>query len=50
VPGWGDVEPTTMDTVVSAAILGKSAPSDALSKAADNATKLMQQNQEKFGA
>jgi multiple sugar transport system substrate-binding protein len=50
VPGWSDVEPTTMDTAVSQAILGKASASDALSKAASNASKLMQQNLEKFKA
>jgi multiple sugar transport system substrate-binding protein len=49
VPGWGDVEPTTMDTAVAEAILGKKQPSDALKKAAENATKLMEQNKKKFG-
>jgi multiple sugar transport system substrate-binding protein len=49
VPGWGDVEPTTMDTAVGEVILGKKQAADALSKAADNATKLMEQNQKKFG-
>lgn len=49
VPGWTDVEPTTMDTAVSEAVLGKASSSAALQKAADNATKLMQQNLQKFG-
>ncbi|MFL6134917.1 MAG: ABC transporter substrate-binding protein [Nocardioidaceae bacterium] len=49
VPGWGDVEPTTMDTAVAESILGKKQPADALHKAAENATKLMEQNKKKFG-
>jgi multiple sugar transport system substrate-binding protein len=50
VPGWGDVEPTTMDTAVAESILGKKQPADALKKAAANATKLMEQNKKKFGS
>lgn len=49
VPGWTNVEPTTMDAAVSSAILGKASPSAALSKAAQNATQMMQDNQKKFG-
>jgi multiple sugar transport system substrate-binding protein len=49
VPGWTNVEPTTMDTAVSDAVLGKSAPAAALSKGAHNATQMMQENLKKFG-
>jgi multiple sugar transport system substrate-binding protein len=49
VPGWTTVEPNTMDIAVSNAILGKASPADALHKAADNATELMQENLKKYG-
>ena len=50
VPGWGDVEPNTMDTAVASSILGKEQAAAALKKAAANATKLMEENKKKFGA
>jgi multiple sugar transport system substrate-binding protein len=48
VPGWTFVEPTTMDTAVSDVILGKASPSAGLTKAAQNATKMMQENLKKY--
>ena len=50
VPGLGDVQPKTLEVAVNAAVLGKQSPKAALSKAASNASELMQQNQQKFGA
>ena len=50
VPGLGDVQPKTLEVAVNAAVLGKQSPEEALSKAASNATELMKQNQQKFGA
>lgn len=49
VPGLGDVQPQTLEVAVNEAILGKASPEDALTKAQDNATELMQANKEKFG-
>ncbi|MBA2773726.1 MAG: ABC transporter substrate-binding protein [Nocardioidaceae bacterium] len=49
VPGLGDVQPTTMEAAVNEAILGQKSVEEALSKAQSNATKLMQDNLEKFG-
>ncbi len=50
VPGLGDVQPQTLEVAVNSAILGKQSPEPALSKAAANASKLMEQNLQKFGA
>ena len=48
IPGLGDVNVQTVDLAVNEAVLGKASPADALSKAADNATQLMQDNRAKF--
>jgi multiple sugar transport system substrate-binding protein len=50
VPGLGDVQPQTLEVAVNEAVLQKTSPEAALSKSADNATKLMQENQQKFGS
>jgi multiple sugar transport system substrate-binding protein len=50
VPGLGDVQIPTLEVAVNEAVLGKTKPADALSKQASNATKMMQQNLEKFGS
>ncbi len=50
VPGLGDVQIPTLEVAVNEAVLGKTPPADALAKQAENATKLMQQNLEKFGS
>jgi len=50
VPGLGDVQPKTLEVAVNTAVLGKQSPEASLSKAANNATELMKQNQQKFGA
>lgn len=49
VPGLGDVTPPTVEVAVNEAVLGKASPEQALSRAAENATKMMQENIEKFG-
>ena len=49
VPGLGDVQPQTLETAVNEAILQKTPVEEALSKAAQNATKLMEENLKKFG-
>ena len=49
VPGLGDVQPQTLEVAVNEAVLQKTAPDAALSKAAQNASKLMQDNLAKFG-
>jgi multiple sugar transport system substrate-binding protein len=49
VPGLGDVQGPTLEVAVNEAILGKTKPADALSKQAANATKMMEENLEKFG-
>ena len=48
VPGLGDVQPQTLEVAVNETILGKASPEETLTKNQENATKLMQQNQEKF--
>ncbi len=50
VPGVGDVTPQTIEVAVNEVILGKSSPEEALTKNQENATKLLQDNLEKFGA
>jgi multiple sugar transport system substrate-binding protein len=50
VPGLGDVQVPTLEVAVNEAVLGKTPPADALAKQAANATKLMEQNLEKFGS
>ena len=49
VPGLGDVTTQTIEVAVNEAVLGQASPSDALSKGAENATQLMEDNQAKFG-
>jgi len=49
VPGVADTIAQTVEVAVNEVILGKSSPQEALSKYQENATKLMQENQEKFG-
>jgi multiple sugar transport system substrate-binding protein len=50
VPGLGDVQPQTLEVAVNEAVLQQTAPEPALTKAASNATELMQDNLDKFGA
>jgi multiple sugar transport system substrate-binding protein len=50
VPGLGDVQPDTLEVAVNEAVLGKTPVEEALSRAAGNATKLMEANLQKFGA
>jgi multiple sugar transport system substrate-binding protein len=49
VPGVADTIAQTVEVAVNEVILGKSTPEEALSKHQANATKLMQENKEKFG-
>jgi multiple sugar transport system substrate-binding protein len=49
VPGVADTIAQTVEVAVNEVILGKASPQEALSKYQENATKLMQENQEKFG-
>jgi multiple sugar transport system substrate-binding protein len=49
VPGLGDVQPPTLEVAVNEAVLGQTPPEESLKKQAENATKLMQENLEKFG-
>jgi multiple sugar transport system substrate-binding protein len=49
VPGVADTIAQTVEVAVNEVILGKSSPEEALSKYQENATKLLQENQEKFG-
>lgn len=49
VPGLGDLIPSTLEVAVNEAVLGKGTPEEALTKQQENATKLMQDNLEKFG-
>jgi multiple sugar transport system substrate-binding protein len=49
VPGLGDVTPPTVEVAVNEAVLGKTPVEQALSQQADNATQMMEENQEKFG-
>jgi len=50
VPGLGAVQAETLEIAVNQAILGQKSVEEALSQAQDNATELMQENLEKFGA
>ncbi|WP_127480993.1 ABC transporter substrate-binding protein [Nocardioides pantholopis] len=50
VPGLGDVQIPTLEVAVNEAVLGKTSPADALSTQAGNASKMMQENLEKFGS
>jgi multiple sugar transport system substrate-binding protein len=49
VPGLGPVQAETLEIAVSDAILGKASVEEALSREADRATKLMEENAERFG-
>lgn len=49
VPGLGPVQAETLEIAVSDAILGKATPEEALTREAERATTLMQENLEKFG-
>jgi multiple sugar transport system substrate-binding protein len=50
VPGLGDVQVQTLEIAVAEATLGKTSPEQALKDQAARATKLMQDNQKKFGS
>ena len=50
VPGLGDVQRPTLEVAVSQAVLGKRTPEQGLSSQAENATKMMKANLEKFGS
>ena len=49
MPGVADTIAPTVEVAVNEAILGKSSPEEALAKYQENATQLLQENQEKFG-
>mgnify|MGYP006190267819 CR=1 FL=1 len=49
VPGLGQVQSETLEVAVNEATLMKTSPADALKQAAEQATKLMAANLEKFG-
>jgi multiple sugar transport system substrate-binding protein len=49
VPGLGPVQAETLEVAVADGVLGKASPEEALKREADRATKLMQENLEKFG-
>jgi multiple sugar transport system substrate-binding protein len=49
VPGVGGVQTETLEPAVANGVLGKSEPADALKKAQDKATTLMERNAEQFG-
>lgn len=49
VPGVGGVQAETLEPAVSSSVLGEDSPADALTRAAAQATELMQQNLESFG-
>jgi len=50
IPGLGDVQPPTLEVAVNEAVLGQTPVDQALKEQAANATKLMEQNLEKFGS
>jgi len=50
VPGLGDVQAQTLEVAVAEAMLGKKDPATALKEAEGKATKLMEDNRQKFGA
>lgn len=50
VPGVADTIAQTVEVAVNEVILGKSSVADALAKYQENATQLLQENKEKFGA
>lgn len=49
VPGLGPVQAETLEVAVADGILGKATPEEALTREADRATQLMEENLEKFG-
>ena len=49
VPGLGPVQAETLEVAVADGVLGKASPEEALKREADRASKLMQENLEKFG-
>lgn len=49
VPGLGMVQADTLEVAVSDAVLGKAAPDEALTREAERATQLMEENLAKFG-
>jgi multiple sugar transport system substrate-binding protein len=49
VPGLGSVQAETLEVGVADAILGKATPEEALTREADRATQLMEENLERFG-
>jgi multiple sugar transport system substrate-binding protein len=49
VPGIGAVQTETLEVAVSKAVLGEESPEDAMTEAADNASKLMEENKASFG-
>ncbi len=49
IPGIGAVQTETLEIAVGDAVLGKSEPKDALTSAAEKATKLMEENKASFG-
>jgi multiple sugar transport system substrate-binding protein len=50
LPGVADTIAQTVEVAVNEIILGKSSPEEALTSAQENATELLQQNQEKYGS
>ncbi|WDF33918.1 ABC transporter substrate-binding protein [Arthrobacter agilis] len=49
VPGIGAVQTETLEVAVSKSVLGEESPEDAMTEAADNASKLMEENKASFG-
>jgi multiple sugar transport system substrate-binding protein len=49
VPGIGSVQTETLEVGVNKAVLGEESPEDAMTEAADNASKLMEENKASFG-
>jgi multiple sugar transport system substrate-binding protein len=49
VPGLGPVQAETLEVAVADGVLGKATPEEALTREAERATKLMEENLEKFG-
>jgi multiple sugar transport system substrate-binding protein len=49
VPGLGPVQAETLEVAVADGVLGKATPEGALTREAERATKLMEENLEKFG-
>ena len=49
IPGIGGVQAETLEIAVADGVQGTTTPSDALKKAADSATQLMDDNKASFG-